>query len=169
MSQPLILVAVDVRRGRVSGTSRAGKMKKIVFPSVKHLKVDDNPGGGVLAVRRILPRLEAFEPAFTTAGPDLDIFAGMGEVDVWTLAGAYRDPRRGLLPARAIIEAAVGDWEPGEGTPDEFQDCTHSFAEILHAELHIGGKEYFYVDSDERILRFGGVDHFASVRRALGA
>lgn len=167
-----LLTAVDVRRATGLGTSRANIMDSLVVPSVKFSTVSHNPGGGVMDTNYLLPRLEAPEPRFSTKGPDLDIFQGMGQVDRWTLAGAYRRKSPGggvLVPARCIIEGAITGWEPDESSPTEFQGCNHTFAEVTHVELHLDGQELFYVDIEERVLRVNGVDLFADVRRALGA
>ncbi|WP_439604740.1 phage major tail tube protein [Shinella sp.] len=169
MAMPLLLTNVDVRRGQRTGTSRSGIISKVVFPAIKFLKVDSNPGGGVMGVRRVIPRIEPPEPSFSTIGPDEDIFEGLGEMDSWVLAGAYHHPRRGVLPARSILEAAVADWEPDESDPAEFQGCNHTFASVTHFEFHLAGKELWYIDVDERILRRNGVDLFAKYRQAVGA
>lgn len=168
MALPILLTAVDVRRAERSGTSRANIVAKVVIPPIKFVKVDSNPGGGVMGVRRVLPRIEPPEPAFTSLGIDEDIFDGMGELDKWVLAGSYHHPRRGVLPGRCILEAAIADWEPDESDPAEFQGCNHIFAEVLHFELHIGGRELWYIDTEERVMRRNGVDLFAKHRQGLG-
>lgn len=169
MSQALVLVAVDVRRGRVSGTSRANIINKLVIPPIRFVNVEDTPGGGVVSIQQVIPRLEPLEPTYSTNGPDVDFFTGFGESDVWTMAGAYRHPRRGLLPARSIIEGVTAEWEPDESNPKEMQTCNHVFRGVIHFEFHLEGRELWYIDADERVIRRNGVDLFAAVRRALGA
>lgn len=168
MALPTLLTAVDIRRAEKAGTSRPNILKKVVFPPVKFAKVDSNPGGGVMAVQHVLPRIEPLEPAFTTLGLDEDAFTGMGELDRWVLAGSYQHARRGVLSARCIIEAAISSWEPDESDPAEFQGCNHIFSNVLHLEFHLANKELLYVDFEERILRVDGVDLWAKHRQALG-
>lgn len=165
------LTAVDVRRATEAGTSRAITLNKLTMPGLTFAGADHNPGGGVLAVKFTMPRLEALEPKFDAKGLDTDIFRGMGMVDRWVFAGAYREKKAGgggVIGARAIIEGAVSVWEPDESDPAELQGCTHTFTDVTHYELTLGDKELFYVDFYERVLRFDGVDMFAEERRALG-
>lgn len=169
MALPTLLTAVDVRRAEKAGTSRPNIVSKVVIPPIKFVKVDSNPGGGVMGVRHVLPRIEPLEPAFTSIGLDEDIFDGMGELDKWVLAGSYSHARRGVLAARCIIEGVISDWEPDESDPAEFQGCNHVFSGILHFEFHLAGKELLYIDFEERILRRNGVDLWAKYRQALGA
>lgn len=167
-----LLTANDVRRATSPDTSRANIIVSLAMPSLTFMTGEHNPGGGVMAANFVLPRIEAPEPAFSVKGIDTDSFIGMGEVERWVFAGSYnkRQPGGGgPVPARAIIEGAITAWEPDEGSPDEFQGCTHTFAEIMHYELVLDGKELFYIDYYERILRVGGKDLFAAHRRALGA
>lgn len=166
----LLLTAVDLRRADQPGTSRANTISKLALPSIKFAKGSHNPGGGVGAVDFTLPRIEALEPKFDAKGIDLEIFGGMGEVQKWTFAGAYRDKKTNKsVPGRGIIEGAVCEWEPDESDPEEFQGCSHMFSEVTHFDLSLDGVELFYFDFWERVLRRNGVDLFANVRRALGA
>lgn len=165
-----VLTAVDVRRAEEEGSSRATTISKLMIPSVKFLTVDHNPGGGVMQTSFALPRIEAPEPKMEVKGVDLDIFRGLGKSQRWVFAQALRDTQTGAdVPARAVIEGAIVDWEPDEAAPDEFQGCTHMFKEVTHYEFSLNGEELFYIDFFERVLRVAGEDHFAGVRNALGA
>lgn len=165
-----VLQAVDVRRATEAGSSRAITISKLTLPAVKFITADHTPGGSVMTVDFTLPRIEALEPAFEAKGIDLEIFAGMGEVDRWTFAGAYREKRTGkVIPCRAIIEGAVVEWEPDDSDPTELQGCNYAFKEVTHYEFIMDGKELFYVDDWERVLRLNGQDRFAEIRNALGA
>jgi len=168
---PLImLTAVDLRRADRNGTSRAITIAKLTVPSVKFASAEHNPGGGVLGVDFTLPRIEALEPKFDARGIDTEIFASMGERHAWTLAGAYRDKKTNrVLPARAVIEGVVAEWEPDESDPAEFQGCSHMFREVTHMDLSIDNDELVYVDFWERELRLKGKDIYADERQALGA
>lgn len=166
-----LLTAVDVRRVSQPDTQRGITIASVTLPGITFATGEHNPGGGVMAVNFSLPRIEAPEPAFNAKGIDTDIFNGMGEIDRWIMAGSYlkRGPGGGgAVPGRAIIEGVINSWEPDESAPAEFQGCTHTFAEVTHYEFHLEGKELFYIDFWERILRVNGVDRFASHRRALG-
>lgn len=171
--QPLyLLTAVDVRRAEVAGTSRATMISKLALPGLTFVTSEHSPGGGVMAVNFVQPRLEAVEPKFESKGLDLDVWRGMGARDRWVFAAAYREKRPGggaTVGARAIIEGAISVWEPDESDPAEFQGCNHTFSEVTHYELTLGDKELFYVDTFERVLRVNGVDMFEEERRALGA
>lgn len=169
MNGPIMLVAVDVRRASVAGSSRANIITKLTIPPVKFATANHNPGGGVISVDFTLPRIQPLEPAFSVKGIDLDIFSGMGVKDEWTFAGAYRKDDGSVVPARAILEGAITEWTPDESSPEEFQGCTHMVKEVTHYELTIDKKEYWYIDMKERIIRRNGVDLFADVRTALGA
>lgn len=165
-----MLTAVDVRRAETPGTSRVNSISKLTIPPVKFATAGHNPGGGVMAMDFTLPRIEALEPKFMVKGLDTDVFGGFGTRDRWVFAGAYTDKRTGLpVRGRAIIEGAVTQWEPDESDPADFQGCNHALTEVSHFELTIDGKELFYVDFWERILRRNGVDLFEGVRGALGA
>jgi len=171
--QPLYqLTAVDVRRAEETGTSRATLLSKLAMPGLTFASSEYSPGGGVVAVKFTQPRLEAIEPKFEVKGLDLDVFRGLGTRDRWVFASAYREKRPGggaTVGARAIIEGAISAWEPDESDPAELQGCNHTFSEVTHYELSLGGRELFYVDFFERVLRIDGVDMFADERRALGA
>lgn len=168
-----LLTNVDVRRATETGTSRAITIASLTMPGLVFATAEHNPGGGVMGANFAMPRVEAPEPAFSAKGIDTEIFTGMGETARWTFAGGYikRGPGGGgaVVPARAIIEGAITSWEPDESDPAEFQGCTHTFAEVTHYELTLDGKELFYVDFWERVLRTGGKDLMAPHRRALGA
>ncbi|EAV44956.1 probable bacteriophage protein [Stappia aggregata IAM 12614] len=165
-----MLTAVDVRRAEKAGTSRALTIAKLTIPPIKFATAGHNPGGGVMAVDYTLPRIETLEPKFMVKGLDTEVFGGLGERDRWVFAGAYKDKFTGRdIPARAVIEGAVSQWEPDESDPVDFQGCNHSLTEVTHFELTLDGQELFYIDAQERILRRNGVDLFAGVRGALGA
>lgn len=170
--QPLYqLTAVDVRRATDAGTSRATLITKLAMPGLTFVGSEHSPGGGVISVKYVQPRLEAIEPKFEVKGIDLDIFGGLGKVDRWVFAGAYREKKPGggrTVAARAIIEGAIAVWEPDESDPAELQGCNHTFAEVTHYEFILDDKELFYVDAWENVLRVNGVDMFADERRALG-
>ncbi|ELT50283.1 phage major tail tube protein [Brucella intermedia] len=164
------MVAVDVRRAEEAGSSRANLVSKLTIPSLKFITSTHNPGGGVMSVDFSQPRIEAPEPAMEVKGFDTDIFRDLGEVSRWIFAGAVKDKKTGkLVPSRAIIEGAITEWTPDEGSPEDFMGCNHLFKEVTHYEFTLNGEELFYVDFWERILRTGGVDRFSDVRRALGA
>jgi len=166
----LMLTAVDVRRATQPDTSRAVTIEKLTIPPIKFVTAGHNPGGGVMEVNFTQPRIEALEPAFSVKGVDREIFTGLGEIDRWTFAGAYRDKKTGKdIPGRAIIEGAITEWEPDESDPNEFQGCSHAFNEVTHFELSINGEELWYIDFWERIIRRDGIDLFGGVRSALGA
>lgn len=169
--QPIyLLTAVDVRRATEAGTSRATTIEKLTIPPIRFQTANHNPGGGIGSVDFTLPRLETFEPRFMVKGVDTDVFRGMGTTDRWTFAGAFRDKKLNkTVPARAIIEGAVTEWEPDESDPGEFLGCNHAVKEVTHFEFLIDGKEYWYFDFDERVIRRDGVDLFAETRQALGA
>lgn len=169
--QPLyLLTAVDVRRATQAGSSRPNLVSKLTLPPIKFVGADHNPGGGVMAVNFTMPRIEAVEPAFAVKGFDTDVFSGMGLVDRWIFGGATRDKKTNKgAPARAVIEGAIVEWTPDEADPAEFVGCSHAFREVTHYEFWLNGKELWYVDFWERILRVNGVDLFAEERQALGA
>lgn len=170
MQSLYMLTAVDVRRAQRVGTSRATIISKLTLPPIKFVTAGHNPGGGVMAVDFAMPRIEAVEPAMEIKGIDPEIFSGFGTVDRWVFASAWRDKKTNkAVPARAIIEGAITEWTPDEGSPEEFAGCTHAFKEVTHYEFHLDGKELWYIDFWERILRSDGVDQFAEDRRALGA
>lgn len=171
MAPPLyLLTAVDVRRAEQAGTSRVNTIAKLTIPAIRFVTANHNPGGGVMGVDYALPRIQPPEPAFSAKGIDADIFGGFGLRERWVFAGSYRDKRtNAAVPARAIIEGAIVEWEPDESDPSEFQGCNHIFKEVTHYEFTLNGKELFYVDSDERVLRRNGEDLFAADRAALGA
>lgn len=167
-----LLSMVDVRRATQPSTSRAIIIPSLTMPALKLKTAAHDPGGGVGEVNYVMPRIEAPEPAFNAKGIDEEVFTGFGEVDRWTFAGAYSKRGPGgsrAVPGRSIIEGAVNGWEPDESDPAEFQGCTHSFAEVTHYEFLLDGKELFYWDSWERVLRMNGVDLTAKYRQALGA
>lgn len=165
-----MLTAVDLRRATQAGTSRATTVSKLTIPPVKFMTAAHNPGGGVMEVESVLPRIEALEPAFSAKGIDTEIFSGMGEVERWTFAGAYRDKKTNrAIPGRGIIEGAVAEWEPDESDPAEFSGCNHIFREVTHFEFSLDGENLWYIDFWERVIRRKGVDLFAQERRALGA
>lgn len=165
-----MLTAVDVRRAETEGTSRATTISKLTLPPLNFLTANHNAGGSVMSMDFTLPRIEPVEPAFMIKGIDTEVFGGLGARDRWVFAGAYRDKRTNLdVPGRAIIEGAVSAWEPDESAPDEFQGCNHVLKEVTHIEFTLDGKELFYIDFWERIMRFNGTDHFEGVRGALGA
>jgi len=169
--QPLyLLTAVDVRRATQTGTSRALTISKLVIPAIKFVNVNHSPGGGVMGVDYLQPRIEPLEPAMETKGFDTDVFTGFGERDSWVFAASMRNKKTNLPePVRGVIEGAIAEWEPDEADPTEFVGCNHSFKEVTHFELHLNGKELWYIDNDERIIRRNGVDLFAADRLALGA
>jgi len=170
MSKLFMLVGVDVRRAGEAGSGRPNIVSKVTFPGIKLLTASHNPGGGVGAVDFVMPRIEAPEVAYEAKGIDTDSFKGFGATDKWVFAGAYRDHRAGkVVAARMVIEGAIAEWAPDEGSPEEYQGCTHTFKEITHYAFKLDGKELWYWDWSERELRAYGQDHFKDIRRALGS
>lgn len=166
------LAAVDVRRAEVQGSSRATTIEKLTMPGIDFVASEFSPGGSVMAVNFVQPRLNAVEPKWSSKGLDLDIFGGLGKRGRWVMAGAYRQigpGGGGPIGARCIIEGAIANYEPGESDPAELQGCNYTFKEVTHIEFTLGDKELYYVDVFERVLRFDGVDHFEEIRQALGA
>ncbi|WP_024900049.1 phage major tail tube protein [Brucella rhizosphaerae] len=165
-----MMVAVDARRAEEAGTSRANTISKLTIPPLKFFTANHNPGGGIMSADFAMPRIEAPEPAMEIKGFDTDVFRDLGEVSRWVFAGAVKDKKTGkTVPSRAIIEGAIVEWTPDEGSPEDFVGCNHAFKEVTHYEFHLNGEELFYVDFWERVLRTGGKDIFSDVRRALGA
>lgn len=165
-----LLTAVDVRRADQPGTSRPNIVSKLTIPAIKFMTANHNPGGGVMSVDFTQPRIEPVEPAMMVKGFDIDIFGDLGRSGRWTFAGALKDKKTGRdVSCRAVIEGAIVEWTPDEASPDEFLGCNHAFKEVTHYEFAIDGKELWYVDFWERVMRQGGVDAFAGVRTALGA
>ncbi|MEW4459431.1 Phage tail tube protein FII [Labrenzia sp. THAF35] len=170
MQKIYMLTAVDVRRAETPGTSRVHTISKLTIPPIKFATAGHNPGGSVMATDFTLPRIEALEPKFMVKGLDTEVFGGLGERDRWVFAGAYTEKYTGVqVPARAVIEGAVTQWESDESDPVDFQGCNHALTEVTHFEFTLDGKELFYIDFWERILRRNGVDLFEGVRGALGA
>ena len=168
--QPLyMLTAVDVRRAEEPGTSRLTTIDKLTIPPITYVNASHNPGGSVMGVDFVLPRIEALEPKFSVKGIDRDIFKGLGTRDRWVFAGSWMDVKTGeVKPGRAVIEGVIAEWEPDESDPAEFQGCTHMLREVTHFEFVLDGDELWYIDFFERVLRADGVDRFADHRRALG-
>ena len=165
-----LLQAVDVRRASQPGQSRAIIISKLALPNIKFKSSSHSPGGGNGEVEFLQPRIDALEPKFDAKGIDTDIFKGIGQVDRWTFAGAYKDKKSGkTLPARAIIEGAVAEWEPDESDPSEFQGCSHAFKEVTHYEFSLNEEALWYWDFWERVNGPDGDDSFAEIRQALGA
>jgi uncharacterized protein len=172
--QPLYLLeAVDVRRADQPDSSRALTVSKLALPAIKFMTAEHKPGGGVGAVSFVLPQIEAVEPKFELKGFDADILANIGLLDgtqnKWVFAGAVREKRTGrVLPARAVIEGIVAEWEPEEHSAGEFVGCNHVLHEVTHYEFQFDGRELWYWDFWERIARRGGNDRYAAIRTALG-
>lgn len=172
--QPLyILEAVDVRRADQPDSSRALTLAKMGIPSIKRLNAEHNPGGGVGKVNFVFPQIEPIEPKFELKGFDTDIIGSLGFAagtqDKWVFAGAVRDKRSGRsIPARAIIQGVIAEWEPDEFSPGEFVGCNHMLHEVTHYEFHLDNQELWYWDFYEREGRSGGVSWFAAIRQALG-
>jgi hypothetical protein len=163
-----MLNAVDLRRATVAGSSRKTILKKLVIPSVKFVTSERTPGGGTMTVNYAQKRVQAMEPRFSVDGIDIDAFAGMGEIEQWTMAGAYTDKRTGrVVPGRLFLTGAITSFEPDESDPVEFQGCAYGFSEVISIEFLLDNKQLFKVDDDELVV--GGKDLNASVRAALGA
>jgi uncharacterized protein len=170
MQNLLILNAVDVRRATQADSSRATTIQKFVIPPVRFKKTAHQAGGSVMDVNYTQPTIEALEPAFSVNGIDTDVFTGFGSTDRWVFAASMRDQTRGVhVPFRAIIEGAVSEWAPDEGSPDGYKGCNHMISGVTHFEVLLDGVELYYIDFAERILRVKGTDAFAGVRNALGA
>ncbi|SNY94051.1 Phage tail tube protein FII [Cohaesibacter sp. ES.047] len=161
-------VADDVRRASKPNLSRANITASVAIPPLKLKNATASAGGGVADVNWVMPQAEAPEPKFGTNGPDTDVFAGMGESDVWTFAGAFKKRNGVFVPARAIIEGIVSEWEPDEMASGEMLKFSHVFQEVTHYEFVFDGNELFYMDVEEREIRFNGKSIMASVNRALG-
>jgi len=170
MNKLYLLTAVDARRVDEPNDSRANLISKLTIPGLTFVTASHSPGGGVMGVDFTMPRIEAPEPAFGSKGVDTSVFKGMGARSRWVFAGSYRDKmKKRDVPGRAIIEGAISAWEPDESDPSDFQGCNHVFKEVVHYEFHLDGKELFYVDFWERVLRVDGKDLWESTRNALGA
>ena len=169
MQQDLyIFAAADVRRNSKPDVSRANITATVAVPALKLKNASASAVGGVTDVNWVMPQCEAPEPKFGLNGPDLDIFDGMGMSDLWTFASAFKKQNGVIVPARAIIEGIVAEWEPDEQSPGELMKCSHVFQEVTHYELIIDNEELFYMDWAERALRFKGKSHVASINQALG-
>ncbi|WP_319498091.1 phage major tail tube protein [uncultured Cohaesibacter sp.] len=160
--------ANDVRAASDPDVSRANIISTVAIPALKRKTTSLSAGGAVGDVNFAMPQIEAPEPKFGTNGPDPAIFSGMAEADQWTFAGAFRKKNGVIVPAKAIIEGIITDWEPDEQTPGELMKCNHSFQEVTHYEFHLDGSELFYFDWYERALRFSGVSLISDINAALG-
>ena len=169
---PYIMEAIDVRRADQPDTSRSKIIKTMAMPALTRITGEHFAGGSIAKLNVSFPQIEALEPKFATAGPDLDVLRhfglAAGTFDKWVFAGSMRIRKGGVVPCRAIIEGVVNAWEPDENTPGELMGCNHTLSEVTHYELTIGDDEIFYFDDDENVARSGGVDWFAPTRRALG-
>lgn len=169
MQQQLyVMVAADVRRASKPDVSRANIVTSVAIPALKLKNAGASAAGGVSDVNYALPQCEAPEPKFGTNGPDPDIFDGMGQSDVWTFAGAFKKQNGVMVPARAIIEGIITEWEPDEQSSGELMKCSHVFQEVMHYEFLLDDQELFYMDVGEREIRFNGTSLTNAVNRALG-
>ena len=172
--QPLyILEAVDVRRADQAQSSRALTISKMAIPAIKRVKAEHKPGGGVGNVQFTFPMIEAVEPKFELKGFDPDIIGNFGfaagTADKWTFAGAVRDKRSGrAIPARAVIQGIISEWEPTEFSPGEVAGVNHVINEVTHYEFWLDSTELWYWDFWERAGRSGGTSWFSDVVTALG-
>jgi P2 family phage contractile tail tube protein len=173
--QPLyILEAVDVRRADQAGSSRALTISKMAIPAIKRVKAEHKPGGGVGNVQFTFPQIEAIEPKFELKGFDPDIIGNLGfasgVADKWVFAGACRDRRTGRsLPARAVIQGIVAEWEPTEWSVGEVSGVNHVIQEVTYYEFTLDGVELWHWDFWGRVGRSGGRSWFGDVVTALGA
>ncbi|UXS04476.1 phage major tail tube protein [Agrobacterium tumefaciens] len=169
MAQPfLTLVDIDARKSLESGSTRATIIAKMVIPPLRFKTTTRTAGGGVLDVDYSQDRLQPIEPAVSVHGFDSDLMPGVKER--WTLAAALRNRKTSaMVPVRVEIEGVIVEWSPDEADPGQFNGCNSIFKEVTHFELSIDGKEWWYVDEDERVIRRMGVDITAARRAALGA
>lgn len=169
MAQPfLILQDVDVRRAEVADTGRANTISKMIIPPIRFKTSTRSAGGGVVDVDYSQDRLQPIEPGLTVFGFDADLMPGVK--DRWTFAAAMRDRKTGKSVAvRCAIEGIIVDWSPDEADPSQFNGCNHQIKEVTHFDLSIDGKEWWYVDEDERTVRRMGIDLTAARRAALGS
>jgi len=169
MAKPfLILEDVDARKAEVAGSSRATTLARFVIPPIRFKTTTRTAGGGVLDIDYHQNRLQPIEPAAIVHGFDEDLLPGVKER--WTLAGALRNRKTGKhVPVRCEVEGVWVEWTPDEADPAQFNGCNSLMKEVTHFELTIDGKEWWYVDEDEREIRRMGVSLKSGARAALGA
>ncbi|WP_319568385.1 phage major tail tube protein [Cohaesibacter marisflavi] len=160
--------ASDVRNTADPDVSRANIISTVAIPALKRKTVSVSSGGAAGDVNFAMPQIEAPEPKFGTNGPDPAIFAGMASADQWTFAGAFKKKNGVMVPAKAIIEGVITEWEPDEQTPGELMKCSHVFQEVTHYEFLLEGDELFYFDWYEREIRIAGVSLMGDINSALG-
>lgn len=164
----LILDQVDVRRAEVADSGRALIIAKMVIPPVRLKNVPRSAGGGVMDVDYVQYRVQAIEPGLTVFGFDSDFLPGIK--DRWTFSASLRVRKtNAFVPVRCEIEGITSDWTPDEMDPAQFNGCNHVIKEVTHFELAIDGKEWWYIDEDEREIRRMGKSLTAASRRALGS
>lgn len=170
MERGYVLQAVDFLRAEDPDTSRPLIVQKFTIPAVKFITVGHTAGGGVIGMNYAVPRIEPLEPTMVVKAIDREIFLGMGAVDRWTFAAAYRETRAGAkaVPVRGVIEGALTEWESDETDPEGMQTSALRWAEVGHFEFTFNGEELLYIDEGERVLRRKGIDLYADTRAALG-
>lgn len=174
VTQPLrIFELVDVRRADEPDSSRALTIDKLVIPPIKRKTTEFTAGGGIGTVNRVLPQIDAIEPAFSVKGIDTDILSrfgfAAGTADKWLFSAAVRNKRTTKLESwRVIIQGVVTEWSPDEFSAGEFLGCNHLLHEVTHFEITMDGTELFYWDEDEQEARSGGTSWMAEYRNALG-
>jgi len=168
--QPLyMLQGVDLRRSNAESGSRATTIAKFTIPAIEFITASHNPGGGVIGVDHVAPRIKPLEPAVMVNGIDVELVGKLGVKEAWVFAAAYRDKTNGQdIAWRGTIEGVLTQWEPDESDPEEFQGCNHVFKEVTHFDISFNGKELWYIDADELEIRRDGQSLTEGYRGALG-
>ena len=165
MADILLLQDVALYMGDADPTkSKHLQLTSMALPTLETETAEHMPGGGVMGVEFGMGILKPLKPTFKLAGFDEESFKlfkiGTGQVDTFTGYGVIVSKQAGKrLQAKTIIRGTIGKIGPDEFERSKMFGHDHSIIEVTRYELHVGGKEWWYVDFwTSTIRRFGSED-----------
>lgn len=155
----------------LDGTSYAGEVESVVLPKLKR-KLEDFRAGGMLAPAKTDHGMEGLEVEVTAGGWMKEILKQFGNAKADGVAmrftGALQSDDDGEW--HAVEVHMRGRWEEVDMGSAKAGDKSEFKAKLAinYYRLVWDGEELIEIDLINLIAKFGGVDVYAEVRKALG-
>lgn len=147
-------------------------LSELQLPNLQEIYQDHHAGGSRVAIE-VAVGIQKLEPTFKLSGHDPDLLAMFGlstrKQQVFTAYGVIRNKRTGaVVQSKAIMRGRLGKIEAEAFKRGELQSHDYAINEVVHYELHFGGKEKIFWDFFSTEWRLDGVDQNGDERRMLG-
>lgn len=148
-------------------------LKGVKMPTLTEKTRDHSPGGGPMAIKLGMRKLEALEPTFKLEGlnPSVQNKFMPPSRTMYTMRANIRDVvQQRDIAMKAIIEGRLQEFDMGEFGTDDSVESDYKLSEVMYYQVIFDGQEKWYYSFAEGYagVRIDGAQVFRQVAANLG-